>query len=131
MSGSGLRFFASTVSSSTASDGSPRRDFAGLPDDADDVAEMDVDVADPARVAHELDAPRAVDEVEEDELAHLAPRHDAAGEAPRLVELAAGFERLGRGANGARSRPGRESASGGCHGRPRAYPAAASRATRP
>ena len=87
------------VSSSTASDGSPRRDFAGRPDDADDVAEMDVDVADAAGVAHELDAPGAVDEVEEDELPHLAARHDATGETPRLVELASGVEPLGRGAN--------------------------------
>ena len=95
MSGSGLVLRASTVSSSTASDGSPRRDFAGRPDDADDVAEVDVDVADTPGVAHELDAAGAIDEVEEDELAHLATRHDAPGEPPRLVEVAARLELVG------------------------------------
>ena len=65
-------------------------------DDADDVAEMDVDVADAPGVAHELDAPRAVDEVEEDELPHLAPRHDAPSEAPRFLELTAGLDLVGR-----------------------------------
>ena len=45
----------------------------GMPDDADDVPEMDADVTDASGVAHELDPPRAVHEVEEDELAHLAP----------------------------------------------------------
>ena len=60
---------------------------------------MHVDVADPARVAHELDAAGAVDQIEEDELAHLAARHDAAGETPRLVELPAGVERVRCGAD--------------------------------
>ena len=67
--------------------------------DADDVAEVDVDVPDATRVAHELDSPGPVDEIEEDELPHLAPRHDATGEAPRFVELAAGLDRVGRGAD--------------------------------
>ena len=62
----------------------------------DDVPEMHVHVADPAGVAHELHASRAVDEIEEDELAHLAARHDAAGEAPRLVELGSGVDPVGR-----------------------------------
>jgi hypothetical protein len=86
VSGSGLRFFASSVSSSTASD-------------ADDVSEVDVDVARPARVAHELDAPRAVDEVEEDQLPHLPPRHDAAREPSRLVDLASRVDLVGGRAN--------------------------------
>ena len=56
-------------------------------------------LADAPRVAHELDSPRPVDEVEEDELPHLAPRHDAPREAPRLFEFAAGIDLVGRGAN--------------------------------
>ncbi len=72
-----------------------RRTSAG----SDDVAEVNVDVARASRIAHELDAPGAVDEVEEDELPHLAPRHDAAREPHRPVELGAGLEILGRGAN--------------------------------
>ena len=70
-----------------------------MPDDADDVAEMDVDVTDASGVAHELDPPRAVDEVEEDELAHLAPRHDATCEPARVLELAARLDRLSRSTN--------------------------------
>ena len=69
------------------------------PAGADDVAEVDVDVAGASRVAHELDAPGAVDEVEEDELPHLAPRHDAAREPLVPSSLGAGLELLGRGAN--------------------------------
>ena len=87
------------VSSSTASDGSPRRDFAGRPETPTTSPEMDVDVARAAGVAHELDAPGAVDQVEEDELPHLAARHDAAGETSHFVELASGLDPFGRGTN--------------------------------
>ena len=86
------------VSSSTASDGSPRRDFAGRPDDPDHVAEVHVDLARTARVAHELDTSGAVDEVEEDELSHLAAGHHPAGETPRILELASGLDSVGCGA---------------------------------
>ena len=86
-------------SSSTASDGSPRRLFAGLPVDADHVAEVDVDLAGARGRAQQLDAARAVDEVEEDELPHVTPRHHAPGEAPRLGGLRPALERLGLGAN--------------------------------
>ena len=47
---------------------------------ADDVAEVDVDCAGAFLLAEELDPPGAVDEVEEDELAHVAPREYAAGD---------------------------------------------------
>ena len=50
--------------------------------------------------AEELDPPRAVDEVEEDELAHVAPGHHAAGDAHRLLGGLPRLERLGRGSNG-------------------------------
>ena len=66
---------------------------------ADDVAQMHVDVARAAGVAHELDAPGAVDQVEEDELPHLAARHDAPGETSHFAELASGVDPFGRGAN--------------------------------
>ena len=58
-----------------------------LADRADDVAEMDVDLAGARGRAEELDPAAAVDEVEEDELAHVAPREHASGEPPRLVAL--------------------------------------------
>ena len=87
-------------SSSTTSDGSPRRLFAGLPVDADDVAEVDVDLAGARGRAQQLDAAGAVDEVEEDELPHVAPRHHAPGEAPRLGGLRPVLERLRLGAHG-------------------------------
>ncbi len=47
--------------------------------DADDVAEIDVDLP-----REQLDPAAAVDEVEERDLSHLAPRQDTAGEAERL-----------------------------------------------
>ena len=47
---------------------------------ADDVAEVDVDLAGAVDRAEELDPARAVDEVEEDELPHVAAREHAAGE---------------------------------------------------
>ena len=58
---------------------------------------MNVDLAGSSRVTHELDATRAVDEVEEDELPHLTSRHDATGKPEDLIELAPWFERLRRG----------------------------------
>ncbi len=61
---------------------------------------MNVDVPGPTDVAHELDSPRAVDEIEEDELPHLATCHDAAREAPLQLQLSAGLERLDLGPNG-------------------------------
>ena len=67
---------------------------------ADDVAEVDVDRAGAILLAEELDAARAVDEVEEDELAHVAPREHAAGDAHRAVGGLARLERLGGGAHG-------------------------------
>jgi hypothetical protein len=60
---------------------------------------MDVDVARLPRVAHELDPAGAIDEVEEDELSHLAPRHCAAGEPARVLRLRPGLERFCLGAN--------------------------------
>ena len=63
---------------------------------ADDVAEVDVDRRRSDPVAEELDPPGAVDEVEEDDLPHVAAGHDAAGEPPRLVELASGLDPVGR-----------------------------------
>src|SRR5205085_8559652 len=54
---------------------------------ADDVAEVQVDLARAARVAEELDAAGAIDEVEEDELPVAAPRHHAAGDPARLPRL--------------------------------------------
>ena len=45
---------------------------------------MDVDLAGARLGREQLDAPAAVDEVEEDELAHVAARHHATGEATRV-----------------------------------------------
>ena len=63
--------------------------------DADDVAEVNLDLARALDVAHELDPAGAVDEVEEDELAHVAPRHHAAGETALRLGARAVLERLG------------------------------------
>ncbi len=62
---------------------------------AHDVAEVDVDRAGPILLAEELDPPGAVDEVEEDDLPHVAAGHDAARNAYRAVAGLAGLERLG------------------------------------
>ncbi len=67
--------------------------------DPDHVTEMDVELADPARVAHQLDPAGAVDEVEEDELSHLAPGHDAPREPASLLKVCPGIERVRRRAN--------------------------------
>jgi len=50
-------------------------------DDADDVTEVHVDLSGALDRAEQLDPAAAIDEVEEDELAHVSPRHHAAGEA--------------------------------------------------
>ena len=59
--------------------------------DADDVSEEDVDLAGLRRLADHLDPARPVDDVEEDELAHVAARHrtarDPAGRGGRLACL--------------------------------------------
>ena len=85
---------------SARSDGSPRRDFAGATDDADDVAEVDVDLARLRDVADHLETPGAIDEIEEDELAHAAPGHRATGEPTGRPGLATRLERLRLGADG-------------------------------
>ena len=72
----------------------------GVARDAGDVAEVDVDLAGSLDRADQLDAPAAVDELEEGELAHVAAREDAAGEAALLCGFAAGLERLGLGPHG-------------------------------
>ena len=95
MSGSGARFFAS---SSKPVD--PQRRLAAarlgrMSLHADDVAEVDVDL-----LGDQLDPAAPVDEVEERDLPHLAPRHHAAGEAELLrLVLGARLERLGLGAD--------------------------------
>ena len=62
---------------------------------------MELELARALGRADQLDAPGTVDEVEEDELPHVAARHDTAGEAPlRRVVGRAGFELLGLGADG-------------------------------
>jgi hypothetical protein len=66
---------------------------------ADDVAEVDALGRSGYVAAHEeLQAPAAVDDVEEDELAHVTPGHDAAGDAAALARLAARLSGLGLGA---------------------------------
>ena len=64
-------------------------------DRTDDVAEVQVRVARRARRGREqLDAARAVDEVEEDELAQVSSGHDAAGEAIGVFALYAGVDEV-------------------------------------
>ena len=67
--------------------------------DADDVAEIEVHVPDLVRPNEQLDPAAAVDEVEEHQLAHVAPRHDAPGKPARRRCLGLGLERVGLGAN--------------------------------
>ena len=71
-----------------------------LADRADDVAEMHVDLARARRRAEQLDAAAAVDEVEEHELAHVAPREHAAGEPACLATFGLGLERVRLGTDG-------------------------------
>jgi len=61
---------------------------------ADDVAEVDVHPPDAVLLAEELDASRAIDEVEEDELAVLAAAEHAPAYAPRVVRLLPRLEAL-------------------------------------
>ena len=100
VSGSGLRFLAEKGQLVDSDRGLAPPRLRRRPDDSDDVAEAHLDVADPARVADELDPSGAIDEVEEYELSHLAPRHDPTREAPFAPSLAAGFHRLCLGADG-------------------------------
>ena len=60
---------------------------------------MNVDLAGPRRGTEELDAAAAVDEVEEDELAHVAPRQHTPGEPARLRALDVVLEDVGLGAD--------------------------------
>ena len=66
---------------------------------ADDVAEIQAHVADLVRTNEQLDASTAVDEVEEHQPAHVAPRHDAPGKTARRRSLGLGLERVRLGAN--------------------------------
>jgi len=68
--------------------------LGGLSDDADDVAEVHLDLTRDGRVADRLNASGAIDDVEEDELPHLAPRHRAARDPPLRLGGAAVLERL-------------------------------------
>ena len=77
----------------------PTPRLRGPADDADDVSEVHVDLAGHCDVADHLDATGAVDEVEEDELAHSPTGHRAARQPARLADLAAALERLGLGAD--------------------------------
>ena len=90
----------SSSSSSTISDGSPRRLFVGLP--VAPTTSPRWTSTSPVRAAGQRSwmRPRAVDEVEEDELPHVSPRHHAPGEAARLRRLRPVLERVGLGANG-------------------------------
>ena len=56
---------------------------------------MNVDLPGPHRGAQELDAARPVDQVEEDELSHVAPGEHPAREAPRFRPLFPHLQRLG------------------------------------
>ena len=66
----------------------------GVPRDADDITEEHVDLARLRRLADHLDPARAVDDVEEDELAHVAPRHRPAGDPARRLGRLPCLERL-------------------------------------
>ena len=63
--------------------------------DADDVAEVDVDLTGSVGGAEQLDPAGTVDEIEKGELAVVAAGEDAPGEASRLGALAPRFEALG------------------------------------
>src|SRR5438270_8420809 len=71
----------------------------GRAGDAYDVAEVDVDVPRLLRVAQKLDAPGAIDEIEEDELPHVPPSEHPPGEPPLRLRGDAVLERLGLEAN--------------------------------
>src|SRR5581483_7177901 len=80
----------------------------GPADGADDVAEVDVDLAGPLDRAEELDTAGAVDEVEERELPHVAPRHHPTGDATGLGAFRARVEELRLGTNALNLLPLRE-----------------------
>ena len=65
----------------------------------DHVAEVEVDRPGLLLAAKQLEPARAVDEVEEDELPHVAPRKHAPRDAALLPALLAGLELLGLGAH--------------------------------
>ena len=117
MSGSGVRICESSSSESTISDGSPRRDFAGDP--STPTTSPRCTSISPVRSTGQRSwmRPRAVDEVEEHELAHVAARHHAAGE-PALRRRPSRRRRAARPPRGRpRSRRGRESSSAQSCGR--------------
>ena len=100
VSGSGLRFAREHRQLVDGEGRLPPARLRGPADDSDDVAQVHLDASGPPRVAHELDAPRAVHEVEEDELPHLPSRHDPAGEPALVFQLPAAVERLDLGPDG-------------------------------
>ena len=69
---------------------------------ADQIAEVEAEqalerlLAEVVDARHQLDAPGAIDDVEERRLALLAPRRQAAGDAPALLGLGTGFESFER-----------------------------------
>ncbi len=65
-----------------------------MADDADDVAEQDVDIARLRRLANHLDPPRAVNEVEEDEPPHVPAGHRPTGDSTRCVGNLSRLDRL-------------------------------------
>ncbi len=62
---------------------------------ADDVTEIGVDLPDLLGLDEQLNPTAAVDEVEEDQLPHVAPSHDAAGDREVLVQGLAWLGSLG------------------------------------
>src|SRR5262249_42891637 len=66
-----------------------------VPDRADDVAEMNVDLPRAVDRAEELDAAGAIDEVEECQLPHVAPCHHAPCEAALGLRLTSVLQLLG------------------------------------
>ena len=65
-----------------------------MPDDTDHVAEQDVDLARRRRLADHLDAPGAVDDVQEDELSHVATGHRPTRDSTGRVSGLTCLERL-------------------------------------
>jgi len=66
----------------------------GMAADAHDVTEQHVDLAGLRRLADHLDAAGAVDDVEEDELAHVTARHRAARDPAARLRRLTRLERL-------------------------------------
>src|SRR5262249_50234975 len=67
--------------------------------DANDVAQVQLDRPRAARVAEQLDPARAIDEIEEDDLPELAPRHHAARDVARVGGLDARLQLFSLGAD--------------------------------